>query len=75
MPNARGMDGPVMSASKIATFLPSLALPTASNDVTNDLPTPPFPLTMPITFFTLESGFCFSNVILDEQSLEQEPQS
>ena len=54
MPNACGIDGPVISASKIATLYPSLCVATASMDVTEDLPTPPLPDTTPITFFTLD---------------------
>ena len=75
MPKALGMDGPVMSASKMATDLPCFALPTASSDVTRDLPTPPLPLTMPMTFLTLENSFVFSLTILDAQSFPQDSQS
>ena len=40
---------------------------------------PPFPLTTPITFFTLLAGFGFSRIdpgpaFLDAQSAEHEPQ-
>ena len=52
-PKDLGIDGPVISASSIAVFLPSLAALTASIEVTRDLPTPPFPLTTAIIFFTL----------------------
>ena len=55
--NALGIDGPVISASRIATFFPFLLEEEASIAVTEDFPTPPFPLTIPITFFTLESLF------------------
>ena len=45
--------------------------PTASNDVTRDLPTPPLPLTTPMTFLTLLSSFCLTRKLslphLDEQ--------
>jgi hypothetical protein len=33
---------------------------TASIEVTIDFPTPPLPLATAITFFILESSFCFS---------------
>ena len=56
-PNAFGMDGPVMSASRIAVCLPLLFIFTAIMAVTRDLPTPPLPLTTPITFLTLLAGF------------------
>jgi hypothetical protein len=39
---------------------PSRRLCTASSDVTSDLPTPPFPLTMPIAFLTLLYWFKLS---------------
>ena len=35
----------------------------ASDAVTKDFPTPPFPLTTPITFFTFEDGFIGSFAI------------
>ena len=52
-PKHLGMEGPVISASKIAVLWSLLCIRTASIEVTEDFPTPPFPLTMPITFFTL----------------------
>ena len=51
-PKARGMEGPVMSASKMAVSKARRRIFTAIREATIDLPTPPFPLTMPITFFT-----------------------
>ena len=70
-PKERGIEGPVMSASSTATFLPLRAAPTASRAVTRDFPTPPFPLTTPITRFTLLSSFCLTRKLslphLDEQ--------
>ena len=40
MPNALGMEGPVMSASRMAVRRPFLFIATASSDVVSDLPTP-----------------------------------
>lgn len=56
-PNAFGIDGPVISASRIAVCFPLLFIFTAIMAVTRDFPTPPLPLTTPITFFTLLAGF------------------
>ena len=56
-PKDLGIDGPVMSASKIAVCLPLAFILTASREVTKDLPTPPLPLTMPITLPTELAGF------------------
>ncbi|KAF5043268.1 hypothetical protein DSECCO2_504040 [anaerobic digester metagenome] len=53
MPKDFGIEGPVMSASKIPTLCPRLCIVTASIEVTRDFPTPPLPLTTPITFLTL----------------------
>ena len=49
IPYILGMDGPVMSASRMPTRYPSFASWLARDAVTMDLPTPPFPLTTPIT--------------------------
>ena len=51
-PNAFGIDGPVISPSKIAVLNPSLIEAAARSEVTIDLPTPPLPDTTPITFLT-----------------------
>ena len=80
IPKAMGMDGPVMSASRTAVFLPLRFMLTASMEVTKDLPTPPLPLTTPITFFTELAGFSASrNSLLSALRLSQfalqEPQS
>jgi hypothetical protein len=56
MPNDLGIEGPVISASSTAQALPLACIALASIDVTSDLPTPPLPLTMPITFLTLLKG-------------------
>ena len=81
IPKALGIEGPVISASKTAAWYPLLAILTASIAVTRDFPTPPFPLTTPITFLTLL--FSFKGLIIlslffteqsephDEQSWEQ----
>src|ERR1035437_3951731 len=42
-PNRRGIEVPVMSASRIPTFLPARRRPTAISAVVSDLPTPPLP--------------------------------
>ena len=44
-PKALGMEGPVMSASRMAQFYPLFCMVVASMEVTKDLPTPPLPLT------------------------------
>ena len=80
MPNAMGMDGPVISASRMAVFLPLRFMLTAIMEVTRDFPTPPLPLTTPITFFTELAGFSASrNSLLSTVRLSQlalqEPQS
>jgi hypothetical protein len=59
-PNALGIDGPVISASRIAVKKPRLFIETAKSDVISDLPTPPLPLTTPITFLIFESSCGFS---------------
>ena len=59
-PNALGIDGPVISASRIAVEKPRLFIETAKSDVISDLPTPPLPLTTPITFLIFESSCGFS---------------
>ena len=51
-PKIRPIEGPVISPSRIAILYPSLCLASANNEVTEDFPTPPLPLTTPITFFT-----------------------
>jgi len=56
-PNIFGIDGPVISASKIPTLYPAFAIIDASEDVTKDLPTPPLPLTIPITCLIRAFGF------------------
>ena len=53
MPNIFGTEGPVISASSIATFCSLRLIATASIAETIDFPTPPFPLTTPMTFFML----------------------
>ena len=52
-----GMDGPVISASKIPAVYPFSIIIRAREAVTSDFPTPPFPLMTPITFFTWEPTF------------------
>ena len=56
-PNIFGIDGPVISASRIAVSAPFRFVSTASRLVTRLLPTPPLPLTTAITFFTLLCAF------------------
>ena len=80
IPKVFGIEGPVTSASRIAVLYPRRCIAAARSDVTSDLPTPPFPLTTPITFFTFESSFCGTRKlsllsVLDEQFAVQLPQS
>ena len=51
-PNARGIDGPVMSESRMPTRYPRRLMETASKEVTRDLPTPPLPLATAMTLRT-----------------------
>ena len=51
---AVGMEGPVMSASRMATFLPRRRMATAREEVTRLLPTPPLPLTTAMTLPILD---------------------
>ena len=60
MPKHLGMEGPVMSASSTATSLPRRRRLVASREVTRLLPTPPLPLTTPMTFFTWLKSLVFS---------------
>lgn len=69
MPNILGMEGPVMSASNTAVLKPRLLVAEAIMEVTRDLPTPPLPLTMPMTFFTLLNSLSCS------LGISREPQS
>ena len=55
-PNARGIDGPVMSASRTAAFRPRFAAAAASRHVTRLLPTPPLPLATATTLPTRDHG-------------------
>ena len=52
MPKHFGIDGPVTSASRIAVLRPRRCIVTDIIEVTRLLPTPPLPLTTPMTFFT-----------------------
>ena len=70
IPNIFGMDGPVMSASRMAVENPLRCIITASEEVTIDLPTPPLPLTIPMTFLTSLRWFAGSSRLC---GLEQEP--
>ena len=74
MPNVFGMLGPVMSASKIAVLYHLRFIRTDKYEVVSDLPTPPFPLTTPITFFTLLCLFSGSIMLFlesEEHVVEQ----
>jgi len=51
-PKAWGIEGPVISASRIAVLYPCFCICTAKREVTKDLPTPPLPLTTAMTCFT-----------------------
>ena len=50
IPYIFGIEGPVMSASRMPTENPCSRMILARDAVTMDLPTPPFPLTTAITF-------------------------
>ena len=78
MPKALGIEGPVMSASRIAHLKSRRCMLTAIMEVTSDLPTPPFPLTTPITCFTELKSFNASMRLsgcFEAQALEQLEQS
>lgn len=72
-PNILGMDGPVISASRTATECPFSLIDAVSKEVTRDFPTPPFPLTTPMTFFICEpvpdSSISFFGSLRSEHSL------
>lgn len=72
-PKDLGIDGPVISASRMAVLRPDWRALTARSEVTSDFPTPPLPLTTAITFFTflLLSFLEFCGAVL---SLQSEPQ-
>ena len=48
-PKDLGIDGPVISASRMAVLRPDWRALTARSEVTSDFPTPPLPLTTAIT--------------------------
>ena len=56
-PNAFGIEGPVMSASRMPTLRPCFIAATASIVVTKLLPTPPLPLATAITLPTFDAAF------------------
>ena len=72
IPNIFGIDGPVTSASIIAVLYPSRALITAQSAVTVDLPTPPLPLTTPITFLILLFAFCSAKRLLSSEHFDEQ---
>ena len=78
MPKALGMEGPVISASRMPTFLPRPAMAQAREEVTRLLPTPPFPLTTAMTFLTWESSWAGAwklwGLVRSEQLSPQEEQ-
>ena len=79
IPNALGIDGPVISASRIPTLAPVARIRHAIKEVTKDFPTPPLPLTTPMTFFTELAGSNFSrklcgSFVLLPQFAEHVPQ-
>ena len=75
IPKAVGIDGPVISASRTATFLPLFAMAAASEAVTVLLPTPPLPLTIAMTRLTLDMALAGTRRSREEQSAEQLEQS
>ena len=75
MPKALGMEGPVMSASRIPARRPRRCMVTAIWLVTMDLPTPPLPDTMPNTLPTWLSGWaCLSRDCGSSRSPQLSPQ-
>ena len=79
VPNIFGIEGPVISTSIRAVFLPARFAAQASRDVTMDFPTPPLPLTIPITFLMSDASFCgtsrFCGSVREPQFLLQLEQS
>ena len=73
-PKALGIEGPVISASSIAVLKPFLFDAKAKRDVTKLLPTPPLPLTTPITFLIWLSLCGASKKLSDLRSLQFEEQ-
>lgn len=63
-PKDLGIDGPVISASRMAVLRPDWRALTARSEVTSDFPTPPLPLTTAITFFTFYYYHFLSSVVL-----------
>ena len=55
-PSISGMLGPYISPSRMPTFAPSAASASARLTAVVDLPTPPLPDAIAMTFFTLSSG-------------------
>ena len=60
-PNIMGIDGPVTSASKMAARYSRRRMVTANREVTIDFPTPPFPLTTPITCLMWDCALAGAN--------------
>ena len=79
MPRMRGILGPVMSASSTPAIFPRRAVSHASRPVTSDFPTPPLPLTTPMTFFTRLPAFAGASKLCgfcrDAHALPHEEQS
>ena len=73
-PKALGMEGPVISASRMPTRWPFRAMATANWAVTVLFPTPPFPETTAITFFTWDLGFSCAKRLSALRSPQSEPQ-
>ena len=57
IPYIFGIDGPVISASRIPTENPCSLIILANDAVTIDFPTPPFPLTTAITLRMCDFAF------------------
>ncbi len=74
LPKTFGIDAPVISASKIPVSYPLLLAKTDNIDVTIVFPTPPFPLTTPITFPILEYSLAGASKLLSLQSALHELQ-
>ena len=74
-PKIRGMEGPVISASSTAVALPPRRMRVASRLVTRLLPTPPLPLTTPMTFFTRLPGLAGASRLSGLREAQFSPQA
>ncbi|MPN54092.1 hypothetical protein SDC9_201761 [bioreactor metagenome] len=77
-PKEWGIEGPVISASRIAVRCPRRCMAAASRLVTSDLPTPPLPEMMPMTCLTLDLALASARKsgasFLESQPAEVQPE-